>query len=92
MGQESRGGGSEKLLGSAFILKIQSVGSADHLNLGWKAGSGGFGLTDWKDRDAIYRNEQGFIGASSVEDQELSFGNIRFEVLKKHTYICRDRR
>lgn len=37
-------------------------------------------------------DRQGFIGASSVEDQQLSFGNTRFEALKKHTYICRDRR
>lgn len=31
---------------------------------------------------AVYRNGEGFVGASSVEDQELSFGNIRFEALK----------
>ena len=53
LGQGSSGGGSEKLLGSAFILKIQSMGSADHLHLGWKAGRGGSGLNDSKDGAAM---------------------------------------
>lgn len=70
LGQGSRGGGSEKLLGSAFLLKIQSMGSADHLHLGWKAGSGGFDLRAWKDGVAIYRNGDGggwFYGGSGAQ-------------------------
>lgn len=48
---QGRGGGSgEKVLGSAFILKIQPTGSADRLHEGWeRKSSGGFGFSDWKD-------------------------------------------
>lgn len=58
MGQGRGGGGSEKLLGSAFMMKTRSLGSVDGFHPGWKAGGGSFGLVHWKDGGFV---EPGFV-------------------------------
>ena len=62
---------------------IWSTGSADGLHVGWKRKTGEKALASVTGRMELPFTEMGkTIGGAGFENQELSFGNIRFEMLK----------